>query len=176
MHEPCPGHQTPERFPLTGKCDTRSPMRRALRPLLASASLGALFAGGLVAGASCTPPAPPPVEAKPEPVAELEKIDLVVGTGLEARKDSAVSVHYVGTLTDGTVFDSSRDRGQPMSLLLGQGRVIRGWDLGIPGMKVGGKRKLVIPPHLAYGEGGSPPKIPGHATLLFEVELLHVVE
>ncbi len=141
-------------------------MRAALVTLLVS----------LTAPASCTPPPPPAVEAKPAPVAELEKIDVVVGTGLEARKDSAVSVHYVGTLADGTVFDSSKERGQPMSLLLGQGRVIRGWDLGIPGMKVGGKRKLVIPPHLGYGEGGSPPKIPGNATLYFEVDMLHVVE
>ena len=66
--------------------------------------------------------------------------------------------------------------GQPFTFIVGQGKVIRGWDLGVVGMKVGGKRKLVVPPHLGYGEDGSPPKIPGNATLLFEIELLHVVE
>jgi FKBP-type peptidyl-prolyl cis-trans isomerase len=134
----------------------------------------------LVALLGCTPPPAEPktAEAKPgaAPRAELEKTDLVVGTGAEAKKGSAISVHYVGTLTDGTVFDSSRERAQPFSFMIGQGKVIRGWEQGVIGMKVGGKRKLVVPPHLGYGEDGSPPKIPGNATLIFEIELLHVVE
>lgn len=126
----------------------------------------------------CTPPPAPPKNeaAPPKPAAELQKIDVVVGSGAEARKGSAVSVHYVGTLTDGTVFDSSRERAQPFAFMIGQGKVIRGWEQGVVGMKVGGKRKLVVPPHLGYGEDGQPPRIPGNATLLFEIELLHVVE
>lgn len=127
----------------------------------------------------CTPPPPAVTTKEPAaatPRAELEKIDLVAGTGAEARKGSAVSVHYVGTLKDGTVFDSSRERGQPFSFMIGQGKVIRGWEMGVVGMKAGGKRKLVVPPHLGYGEDGQPPKIPPNATLVFEIELLHVVD
>jgi FKBP-type peptidyl-prolyl cis-trans isomerase len=140
-----------------------------------------LLAGALAASACTPPPAAPTEGTAPAPSAsakraELEKTDVVVGTGAEAIKGSAVSVHYVGTLQDGTVFDSSRDRGTPFTFIIGQGKVIRGWELGVQGMKVGGKRKLVVPPHLGYGEDGSPPKIPGNATLLFEIELLHVVE
>lgn len=126
---------------------------------------------------SCTPPPAPPKEATTAaPAKPLEKIDVVVGTGAEAKSGSAVSVHYVGKLENGTVFDSSRERGQPFTFIIGQGKVIRGWEQGVVGMKVGGTRKLVIPPHLGYGESGSPPNIPGNATLFFEIELLHVVE
>lgn len=110
------------------------------------------------------------------PAKPLEKIDVVVGTGAEAKSGSAVSVHYVGKLENGKVFDSSRERGQPFTFIIGQGKVIRGWEQGVVGMRVGGTRKLVIPPHLGYGEAGSPPNIPGNATLFFEIELLHVVE
>lgn len=105
---------------------------------------------------------------------ELKVIDIVVGTGAEAVAGKTVSVHYVGTLTDGTKFDSSRDRGTPFSFLLGSGQVIKGWDEGVAGMKVGGKRSLVIPPELGYGAAGAPGAIPGNATLNFEVELLEV--
>lgn len=126
---------------------------------------------------SCTPPPAPPKEAPPvTPAKPLEKIDVVVGTGAEAKSGSAVSVHYVGKLENGTVFDSSRERGQPFTFIIGQGKVIRGWEQGVVGMRVGGTRKLVIPPHLGYGEAGSPPNIPSNATLFFEIELLHVVE
>jgi FKBP-type peptidyl-prolyl cis-trans isomerase len=83
-------------------------------------------------------------------------------------------VHYTGWLTDGTKFDSSRDRGQPFSFPLGGGQVIAGWDEGVAGMKVGGRRKLVIPSELGYGPMGSPPVIPASATLVFDVELLDV--
>ena len=100
--------------------------------------------------------------------------DLTLGTGAEAAAGDTVSVHYTGTLTDGTKFDSSRDRGQPFSFPLGQGRVIRGWDVGVAGMKVGGVRKLTIPPDEGYGSRGAGGVIPPNATLLFDVELLGV--
>lgn len=105
---------------------------------------------------------------------ELKTEDSVVGTGTEAKSGNEVSVHYVGTLLDGTKFDSSRDRGEPFAFNLGAGEVIKGWDLGVVGMKVGGKRKLTIPGSLAYGEYGAPPSIGPNETLVFEVELLEV--
>ena len=107
-------------------------------------------------------------------MAELIKEDVVVGTGVEATKGKTVSVHYTGWLTDGKKFDSSKDRGQPFNFSLGAGQVIRGWDEGVAGMKVGGKRKLTIPPDLGYGSRGAGGAIPPNATLVFEVELLGV--
>ena len=101
--------------------------------------------------------------------------DLTVGTGDEATSGTTVIVHYEGWLSNGTKFDSSRDRNQPFDFLLGAGRVIRGWDEGVAGMRVGGIRKLVIPPALGYGVGGSLPTIPGNATLVFDIELLEVM-
>ena len=100
--------------------------------------------------------------------------DLRPGTGAEARAGNSVTVHYVGTLTDGTKFDSSRDRGRGFAFKLGAGQVIKGWDQGVAGMKVGQLRKLTIPPELAYGARGFPPVIPPNSTLVFEVELLEV--
>lgn len=100
--------------------------------------------------------------------------DIKVGTGAEARAGSSVTVHYVGTLTDGSKFDSSRDRGQGFKFKLGAGQVIKGWDQGVAGMRVGGVRKLTIPPELGYGARGFPPVIPPNSTLVFEVELLDV--
>jgi len=106
-------------------------------------------------------------------VTELVIEDLRPGTGDEAKAGHTVSVHYVGTLTDGKKFDASRDRNRPFSFKLGGGQVIKGWDQGVAGMKIGGLRKLTIPPHLGYGErGAGGGLIPPNATLVFEVELL----
>ena len=99
---------------------------------------------------------------------------LAPGNGAEASAGNRVTVHYVGTLTNGTKFDSSRDRGRGFSFTLGKGEVIKGWDQGVAGMKIGEKRKLTIPPELAYGARGFPPVIPPDSTLVFEVELLEV--
>ena len=100
--------------------------------------------------------------------------DIKVGTSEEAVPGKRVSVNYLGTLVDGTKFDSSYDRGVPFSFNLGAGEVISGWDQGVVGMKVGGKRKLTIPPELGYGSAGAGEVIPPNATLIFEIELLKV--
>jgi FKBP-type peptidyl-prolyl cis-trans isomerase len=104
----------------------------------------------------------------------LQYEDLVEGTGQVAKAGDTVVVHYTGRLTDGTKFDSSHDRRTPFTFPLGAGRVIKGWDEGVAGMKIGGKRKLLIPSKLGYGEKGYPGAIPPNADLVFEVELLQV--
>jgi FKBP-type peptidyl-prolyl cis-trans isomerase len=104
----------------------------------------------------------------------LQYRDELVGGGAEARAGSRVSVHYTGTLESGAKFDSSRDRGKPFEFVLGTGTVIRGWDEGLVGMRVGGRRRLVIPAALGYGARGFPPVIPANATLVFDVELMEV--
>ncbi len=104
----------------------------------------------------------------------LQIEDLEVGTGAEAVAGKNVTVHYTGWLTDGTLFDSSHSRNEPFVFGLGRGHVIRGWDEGVAGMKVGGKRKLTIPPEMGYGARGAGGVIPPNATLVFEVELLAV--
>jgi FKBP-type peptidyl-prolyl cis-trans isomerase FkpA len=104
----------------------------------------------------------------------LKYVDQKEGTGDEAKAGQIVEVHYTGWLKDGTKFDSSKDRGQPFKFPLGGGKVIKGWDEGVAGMKVGGKRKLIIPPDLAYGKRGAGNVIPPDAELTFEVELLGV--
>lgn len=104
----------------------------------------------------------------------LQIEDLVVGEGREAQVGDTLVVHYTGWLTNGAVFDSSKGRNQPFEFTLGQGRVIQGWDQGLVGMKAGGKRRLTIPPHLAYGSEGYAGVIPPNATLIFEVELLEI--
>ncbi len=104
----------------------------------------------------------------------LQYWDIVVGTGATATPGNMVKVHYTGFLTNGEKFDSSRDRGEPFSFPLGAGQVIKGWDEGVAGMKVGGQRQLRIPPDLGYGAAGAPGAIPPNATLIFDVELLDV--
>jgi len=107
-------------------------------------------------------------------IAGFEITDITVGTGEVATAGKKLTVNYSGALTDGRVFDSSYTRGTPFEFTLGAGDVIQGWDKGFAGMKVGGKRRLVIPGELAYGSGGVPGLIPSNATLVFEVELLGV--
>jgi FKBP-type peptidyl-prolyl cis-trans isomerase len=169
------------------------------KPGLTIGILAALFAGFWIIGKFGPTNAPPPAEksaAAPTPpdsktapsIPEIKVTlgskavttssglryeDTVVGSGPEAANGKTVSVHYTGTLANGTKFDSSKDRNEPFELNL-PGQVITGWNEGIPGMKVGGKRKLVIPSALGYGDQGRPPTIPGGATLVFEIELLSV--
>ena len=102
--------------------------------------------------------------------------DITTGQGKEAEKGKEITVHYTGWLQDGTKFDSSIDRRQPLTIVLGVGQVIQGWDEGFGGMQEGGKRKLTIPPEMGYGARGAGGVIPPHATLIFEVELLKVYD
>jgi len=104
----------------------------------------------------------------------LEYVEILEGTGAQPKAGDSVSVHYTGWLKSGQKFDSSHDRGQPLVFLLGRGRVIKGWDEGVASMKVGGKRKLIIPAHLGYGDRGAGGVIPPDATLIFEVELVGI--
>ena len=106
---------------------------------------------------------------------EVIKNDLEIGQGAEIMDHQIAVVHYTGTLENGAKFDSSRDRGEPFSFTLGAGEVIKGWDEGVKGMKIGGRRQLIIPSDMAYGAGGIPQAgIPGGATLVFDVELLDI--
>lgn len=106
---------------------------------------------------------------------ELQIIDLQEGTGKAAVKGALITTQYTGTLEDGTVFDSSWERGKPFQCVIGTGRVIKGWDVGLMGMKVGGKRALKVPAHLAYGERSMGALIKSHSNLTFEIELLEVL-
>lgn len=108
-------------------------------------------------------------------VTELQIEDIQLGTGQEAQAGDVLSVHYTGTLLDGTKFDSSVDRGQPFQFQLGAEQVIQGWEEGFAGMRVGGTRRLVIPPHLAYG-ATERPGLPANSTLIFDVELLEIIQ
>src|SRR5437660_5175562 len=105
---------------------------------------------------------------------ELKIDEITVGSGQAVKDGDSVVMHYTGWLTDGTKFDSSYDRKEPFETKIGVGYVIKGWDMGVPGMKVGGKRKLTIPSELGYGKYGVDPIIPGFARLIFEVELLKI--
>jgi peptidylprolyl isomerase len=119
--------------------------------------------------------APKQEKAMTKTMTGLKYTDLEVGTGKEAKKGLQVVVHYTGSFyPDGKVFDSSVSRGEPFSFRLGTGQVIKGWDEGVEGMKIGGKRHLVIPPELAYGESGAANVIPPNSTLQFDIELLEL--
>jgi FKBP-type peptidyl-prolyl cis-trans isomerase FkpA len=118
---------------------------------------------------------PTKVTGKPQTTASgVEYWDIKVGTGKTAVAGKKLSMHYTGWLTNGKKFDSSHDRDEPFEFTLGTGRVIKGWDEGVAGMKVGGKRQLKIPASAGYGAAGAPPVIPPNATLIFDVELLDV--
>ncbi|MBA2451004.1 MAG: FKBP-type peptidyl-prolyl cis-trans isomerase [Chloroflexi bacterium] len=134
----------------------------------------ALIVAGLLAVACSQPPPAGSAGGGQEVTTPsgLKYTDLVVGSGAEPKPGQTAVVHYTGWLLDGTKFDSSKDRGQPFSFPLGQGRVIRGWDEGVATMRVGGTRRLTIPPELGYGARGAGGVIPPNATLAFEVELL----
>lgn len=145
----------------------------AMRPVDSPAS-GDGPAETPVAQTPADTPAPEESPATAQDATGLVIEDLGVGEGPEAVSGNAVTVHYTGWLTDGTQFDSSLDSGQPFQFTLGQGDVIAGWDVGVAGMKAGGKRKLTIPPEMGYGEQGAGAAIPPNATLVFEVELLAI--
>jgi len=118
-------------------------------------------------------PTAPAMPAGPNGAAELQIEDIIIGSGEEAENGDLATVHYSGVLESGAKFDSSYDRGESFQFVLGAGQVIKGWDLGVAGMKIGGKRKLTIPPELGYGDRQVGP-IPANSTLIFEVELLAV--
>ena len=160
--------------------DVESAMRFETLPRFWIAALLAAVVPFLIAACARTEKAEETAEtqAAPEVAAAtgLKHQDLKVGDGPEAVSGKVVEVHYTGWLEDGTKFDSSLDRGEPFSFRLGAGEVIEGWDQGVAGMRVGGKRKLTIPPELGYGQEGAGGVIPPGATLVFEVELLDVRE
>jgi peptidylprolyl isomerase len=133
-----------------------------------SAAVKTPTSGPLATEPKVTPPTGPPPT-------KLETKNLIVGTGAEAKDGEKVTVNYVGVLyKTGKVFNASWETKEPFSFTLGEGQVIKGWDEGIPGMKVGGRRELIIPAELAYGKAGSPPKIPPNEALVFVVDLLGV--
>ena len=155
-------------------------LNRAWR--LASATAAVFLVPSAIALAQAPASAPNTPESKMGAnVTKLEKIDSTVGTGAEAVKGKTAIVHYTGWLYDpyatdkkGKKFDSSRDGPTPFSFVLGSGQVIAGWDEGVKGMQIGGKRTLILPPNLGYGARGAGGAIPPNATLIFEVELLEV--
>jgi FKBP-type peptidyl-prolyl cis-trans isomerase len=142
----------------------------ALLALILAACGGSDSGGGAASGGDFKLDSP----ALRKTASGLQYQDVSAGSGAEARDGQVAVVHYTGWLTDGTKFDSSRDRGEPFSFPIGAGQVIPGWDEGVAGMKVGGRRKLVIPASLGYGDMGAPPVIPPGATLVFDVELLEL--
>src|ERR1700686_2838660 len=151
-------------------------MRRIATPLLVLMAIVGMASGcGGSSSNKSSGSGPTSVSGQPTTTASgLQYWDSGVGTGATAVSGATVKVHYTGWLTTGTKFDSSRDRGEPFSFSLGAGQVIKGWDEGVAGMKVGGKRQLRIPPDLGYGSRGAGGVIPPNATLVFDVELLDV--
>jgi peptidylprolyl isomerase len=148
-----------------------SPFSVFVRSTLAVAVLGGV-ATALAAGPASPPRTAGNNQKMTTTASGLKYVDLEVGTGEEVKKGMRVLIDYEAWLEDGTKFDSSYDRREPYSFKIGDGQVIQGWDEGVIGMKVGGKRKLVVPPSLAYGEAGAPPRIPANATLTYEVKAL----
>jgi FKBP-type peptidyl-prolyl cis-trans isomerase len=139
-----------------------------------------IVAATLALLAACSPSSPPPA-AQADPPEKFASVDMAVGSGEQIASGKTAVVHYTGWLFDksaadhkGTKFDSSRDRGEPFRFPLGGGQVIKGWDEGVVGMKVGGQRQLIIPPDMGYGARGAGNSIPPNATLLFDVELLAI--
>ncbi len=146
---------------VAGQTSRRRPARRPVRPKPTATT-------------PAQPQKPTPDSAAVTTPTGLTYVITKRGTGRQPKAGETVVVHYTGTLTDGTKFDSSRDRREPFTFTLGAGEVIRGWDEGVAGMKVGGKRRLIIPPDLGYGAQGSPPTIPPNETLVFVVDLVGV--
>ncbi len=147
-----------------------------LRKIRAPLAAVLAVAGALSASAASIPQEDKAAQPGKEVVTRsgLKYVDLKVGEGEEARLTQVVEVHYTGWLTDGTKFESSRDANEPLTFRIGAGDVLKGWDEGVVGMKVGGKRRLVLPPELGYGKLGAGGVVPPNATLVFEFELLGV--
>jgi len=158
---------------LAGACQSRVPEPHESAPVPPPSSAPA--AATPAAAPTLAAPAAPAPSASAATVTALQKEDVKVGKGPAAKAGDTVRVHYTGTLLNGNKFDSSRDRNEPFELKLGAGMVIKGWDEGIPGMKVGGRRKLTIPSDMAYGKSGHPPVIPPDSPLVFDVELIEIV-
>jgi peptidylprolyl isomerase len=151
-------------------------------PRVSAVAVVALMAVSLSAAAQPAAPTPsggpPPLPAMVQwhtTPSGMKYAEITVGTGPEPRDGQTAVVHFTSWLDDGTKFDSSHERGKPFGFQLGAGRVIKGWDEGVRGMRVGGKRRLVVPPALAYGPEGIPGRVPPNATLTFDIELLRVV-
>lgn len=152
-------------------------MKTQISSLLAALTLVACTSGETPSAPPVTPTSPAPASASNAPRTTSSGLiieTLAAGSGPTAKSGDKVSVHYTGWLTNGTKFDSSRDRNEPFSFRLGAGQVIPGWDEGVAGMQPGGKRRLTVPAHLAYGPRGAGGVIPPNAVLIFEVELLTI--
>jgi peptidylprolyl isomerase len=149
----------------------------SFKVVMTASALSIIFAVSALAAEEKTKPEVKATAAKQVTTASgLKYVDVKVGSGASPVKGKQVKVHYTGTLENGKKFDSSVDRKEPFSFVIGVGQVIPGWDEGVMGMKVGGKRKLIIPSKLGYGERGAGGVIPPNATLLFDVELLDVTK